>query len=69
MAKKKAATKKKATAAHNTAPNQTTILMYVPDSIYNLGNNMDQFIGATNLLWAKWFGVTQVVVDKNSNWP
>ena len=66
MAKKKTATK---TAKAGTPPAQNTVLVYVPDAIYNLGPSVQHLIGAMNFHWAKAFGVQTVKVDKNSSWP
>jgi hypothetical protein len=71
MAKKKGPKK----AAKSTKPKnvaalpQDVILIYVPDAVYNLGPNMQHMIGTMNFLWAKAFGVQNVWVDYNSNWP
>ena len=67
MAKKVTAKKKAAKKA--SAPDQTTVLVYVPDDVYKLGVGMQTFIGAMNFLWAKSFGVQNVRVEKNTSWP
>jgi len=60
MAKKKKATR---------VSTQQTVIVYVPDAVYNLGDGMNALIGKINFLWAKPFGVQEVDVNPISSLP
>ena len=62
MAKRKAVKKQAVKKQAKSSP-QTTITMYVPDSIINLPSDVLELFGKITLFWSTPFGVTDVDIE------